>query len=135
MRLKRKKRSWNGENLIPLINIVFLMLIFFLAAGTLRPFEEENIKPAEANFTNEAVRPSGPVLLSAEGQITIDGVEQDEASLTSILQSRVAAGITSPLPVVADRNLAAGKLVEVIETAKTAGIEKIRLVTRRRTSP
>ena len=84
---------------------------------------------------NEAERPSGPVLIGADGQITVGGVEQDEASLTRMLQSRVTSGVVTPLPVVADRKLTAMKLVNVIEIAKTAGIRKIRLVTRKRPAP
>ena len=84
---------------------------------------------------NEAERPAGPVLIGADGQITVGGVEQDEASLTRMLQSRVTSGVVTPLPVVADRKLTAKKLVNVIEIAKTAGIRKIRLVTRKRPAP
>lgn len=134
MHLKRQKKKRDDENLIPLINIVFLMLIFFLAAGALRPFREDNVEPAEATFTQDGERPMGPVLISPDGQISVGGIEQDQDALKSLLQTRVASGNKSPLPVVADKNLDAEKLVDVIETAKAAGIKKIRLVTRKRSS-
>jgi biopolymer transport protein ExbD len=135
MRLKRKTRNRDEGNLIPLINIVFLILIFFLTAGMLRSFQAENIKPAEANFSKKGERPIGPVLIGSDGQISIHGIEHDEASLLSVLQGRVTVGITKPLPVVADKSLSADKLVEVIEIAKKAGIKKIRLVTQKRSKP
>ncbi|MEJ2227158.1 MAG: biopolymer transporter ExbD [Alphaproteobacteria bacterium] len=135
MRLKRKTRSQDEANLIPLINIVFLILIFFLAAGVLRSFHEENVSPAEANYSDKGERPIKPVLIGQDGQISVGGVEHDQASLKGVLQGRSTAGITSPLPVVADKNLAAEKLVEVIEAAKMAGIKKIRLVTQKRSAP
>ena len=67
MRLRRKRRQTNDENIIPLINIVFLMLIFFLVAGALRPFQEEGITPAQANAEHEKERPLQPVMIDAEG--------------------------------------------------------------------
>jgi biopolymer transport protein ExbD len=135
IRLKRKNKRHTEENLIPLINIVFLILVFFLAAGMLRSFKEENIKPATANLSHNTERPVGPVLIGANGQITVHGIEYDQKTLLGILQGRVSLGITNPLPVIADKDLAADKLVEVIETAKMAGIKKIRLVMRRRAAP
>lgn len=130
--LKRKRTGRDDGNLIPLVNIVFLMLIFFLAAGVLRSFEKENIVPPKANFSNVGERPIGPVIITSAGKLSIDGAEHDLPSLKRALQSRVSSGATSPLPVVADKNLAAHELVAVIETAKIAGIKKIRLVTQRR---
>lgn len=135
IRLKRKNKIHTEENLIPLINIVFLILVFFLAAGMLRSFKEENIKPATANLSHNTERPVGPVLIGTDGQVTIHGIEYDQSSLLGVLKGRVSLGITNPLPVIADKDLAADKLVEVIETAKAAGIKKIRLVTRRRAAP
>ena len=135
IRLKRKSKTQTEENLIPLINIVFLILVFFLAAGMLRSFNEENIKPAVANFSHNSERPVGPVLIGANGQTTIHGIEYDQSSLLGVLKGRVSLGITSPLPIIADKDLAADKLLEVIETAKMAGIKKIRLITRKRAAP
>jgi biopolymer transport protein ExbD len=133
MKLRHKKQTaTNDDNLIPLINVVFLMLIFFLAAGALRPFSEEGVKPATANETGNDERPSGPVLINAKGQVTIKGVEYEFSSLAGLFRHRVTSGQTTPLPIVADRGLTASKLVDVIEAAKAAGIKKIRLVTRRK---
>ncbi|MEP4474200.1 MAG: biopolymer transporter ExbD, partial [Lentilitoribacter sp.] len=35
MRLERRHKQKQQENTIPLINVVFLMLVFFLIAGTI----------------------------------------------------------------------------------------------------
>ncbi|PLX37871.1 MAG: biopolymer transporter ExbD [Hyphomicrobiales bacterium] len=135
MRLKRPYKKRDEENLIPLINIVFLMLILFLAAGVLRPFKEGSVSPAESSFSQQGERPMEPVLVDRSGRIFVGGEEHDPASLTSLLQSRRTAGMTNPVPVVADRDLPADQLVDVIEATKAAGVEKIRLVTRRRAMP
>ena len=132
MKLRKRSKKRDEENLIPLINVVFLMLIFFLAAGTLRSFQEEGVKPAQASIISNSERLTEPVLISASGQITVKGIEQDEASLVTLFQGRLASGANQPLAIVADRDLPASKLVDVIQAAKNAGIKKIRLVTRKR---
>ena len=39
MRLKHEKKEYHFETLLPLVNIVFLLLIFFLLAGAFQPPE------------------------------------------------------------------------------------------------
>jgi biopolymer transport protein ExbD len=131
IRPKRKKKNRNEENLIPLINIVFLILVFFLAAGMLRSFQEEEVRPPEANF-ERSKRPVEPILIDADGRITIHGIEHDQLSLRRILLSQASLGAIAPPPIVADRNLPAHKLLDII---KATGIKKIRLITRKRAAP
>jgi biopolymer transport protein ExbD len=55
----------------------------------------------------------------------------------AILRARAAgagagAGRGAPLPIVADHALEARKLVKIMRMVRQAGIEKIRLVTRKR---
>ena len=128
----KKKKAASEENLVPLINVVFLMLIFFLAAGALRPFREEGIKAPQATVSGHDERPLGPVLINASGKVSIKGVEQDKTVLVAFFAARVRSHVTQPLPIVADQHLPAIKLVEVLQAARSAGIKKIRLVTRKR---
>ena len=64
-----KARSGNDDNVIPLINIVFLMLIFFMLAGQITSTDLLNVMPP----TSEIQAPTTPlefeILMDAEGSI------------------------------------------------------------------
>jgi len=124
MRLTRPKPANRGEPTIALINIVFLMLIFFLIAGTLVPpqpeqleliatSEAENAPPPDTLFIN-----SDGELMQASGPVTVEEfmAAQDEGSTI-----RLAA----------DRNLAAARLIEVAAKLREAGAHRVVVVTER----
>ncbi len=51
---KEKKKSLNElVNLIPMINLVFLLLIFFLLTGVIQKKETEIVNRPFSNFSNE----------------------------------------------------------------------------------
>ena len=54
MALKKKIKQ---INLIPLINIIFLMLIFFMLAGTITTIDPYKIKVPESIIKNDPLTP------------------------------------------------------------------------------
>lgn len=134
-----------GENTIALINIVFLMLIFFLIAGTLAPPMEgdvELIRAAEAR----SVEPPRALFVTEAGVLKYEGAEITpeafvEKKKTEDIQHdqlvsdgfKVALEGQGPaVKVAADGRLPATRLVEIIDRLKTAGAGKIAVITERK---
>lgn len=69
------------EAMLPLVNVVLLLLVFFMVAGSLRPPEAFPLDPARAE--GEAIDPRGPlrVSLAADGRIALDGQEITRGAL------------------------------------------------------
>ena len=67
-----------GDNLLPMINVVFLLLIFFLISAEMTPPEPFEVSSPEAHLTEEA---NGSFILysDAQGRLAFNGVE-DAAS-------------------------------------------------------
>ena len=133
MRLDHQDPVPREANLVPLINVVFLMLVFFLIAGSLRPFMVRGVSPAETETAEPGERPQGPIAIDAEGAITAGGEPVAAQDLPALLKARAPLLGDQPLFVIADRALPATVLLDFLEAAKAAGIEKTRLITRRRT--
>jgi len=57
MRLQQPQKKPREENLVPLINFVFLMLVFFLVAGSLREFQSRGVKPVEIHQARISEKP------------------------------------------------------------------------------
>ncbi len=134
-----------AENTIALINIVFLMLIFFLIAGSLTPPLDPDVDLID---TTDA-RPVDPPLalfVTSKGELRYQGETVSVAAFVAQLQADdqpIAAAssdgdVGADLPqrpavrLAADGELAATRLVGVIDELKQAGAGRITIVTERK---
>lgn len=130
MLLEQTKRPRREENLVPLINIVFLMLIFFLIAATLKPFDKRDIEIAETSTLESGKMPRNVILISTDGDVFINDYLVPEDKLELALRPWVLrTTLEKPMMIIADRALEADKLITVLEAANKAGVKHIKLVT------
>ena len=119
-----------GIDISPLIDCVFILLIFFIVTTVF--VEETGVevnKPRaasrerlEKNSILIAVTPEGQVVYGGR-QIGVSGVQPQVKRL--LRQDQV------PVIVLADRGSASGKVIEVIEEAKRAGAKKVSIANER----
>ncbi|WP_422374709.1 ExbD/TolR family protein [Roseibium sp.] len=130
MRMKMQQRREPPENTIPLINVVFLMLIFFLFAGSIAKDDARKIEPPLNILEDETIRSTGALILTPDGK-TFYG--EDETSVTDWLERKEAAEEDEggPLKVAADGTLKANELEKILAELKAAGRSDIVLITRR----
>jgi len=133
MRLRqRKARRGADENLIPLINIVFLILIFFLVASTLRSFDPSGLELTRAEAESGADQGPNVLLAFADGRVELAGAPVSNDALRSRLTAFKRANPDMPLLIAPDQSLPAERLVEVAAAARAAGIADVMLVVRKR---
>lgn len=122
-------RHSDDERVLPLINVVFLLLIFFMIAGTFQSQPPLDLKPAESD-TTRAESPDAPgIYLDAQGGIAVG---ERVATMQSLAQAWAleAAGKSSDIAhVYADGDVEASRLVEVMERLRALGVETVQLMT------
>ncbi|MGG9998491.1 ExbD/TolR family protein [Pseudovibrio ascidiaceicola] len=123
MRLKTKPQKRTFENTIPLINIVFLMLIFFLFAGSIDRDDAKNVSPAETQEQSSRELIAGALIIAPDGTIT----QNEQPVLVEDLMP--LEGNKDPLMVVADRALSGQTLARTLAGLKKQGFSDITLVT------
>lgn len=123
-RIARKKKS---EPTIALINIVFLMLIFFLVAGTLAQPLDGELQLVETSDL-EGREPPDALVLHADGRLSYRG--ETQAAAAAFLVGREDED-QSAVKVVPDRNADADRLVEVSRALRAAGAQEVVIVTER----
>ena len=69
MQLQQPKKAVQQNSQLPLINIVFLMLIFFLLAGTIAPAYELDVAPPSAQQSPSDSPQGSTVYVSKEEKI------------------------------------------------------------------
>lgn len=115
------------EPTIPLINIVFLMLVFFMVAGTLTmPIDGQVTLVSTAELEGRA--PPDALLVHADGQITHSGVQVD--SLEGFFAG-LSAAEQDAFRLIPDRSLPADRLIGIVARLQGLGAQKVLLVTER----
>ncbi len=129
MEINRSKQGKKEVNMLPLINLVFLLLIFFLVAGTIEKFD---IIPLEI-----PVAESGKVL--DEGELVIILGQHDELIVNDeLLQEQEFADFIADklkenpdriITLKADARLPAQKMIWAMEVVRRAGGKNLSMVT------
>ncbi|ASM71746.1 MULTISPECIES: ExbD/TolR family protein [Roseobacteraceae] len=121
MRVRRKKSE--REPTIALINIVFLMLVFFMVAGTLAAPLDPELKLVEtANLQGEA--PADALVIGADGTLTHRGQPVDVAGFFAAVPA--AADTARMIP---DRAASAHVVIETARALRAAGAARVVIVT------
>ncbi len=125
MNFRNDSRSSVPEiDLTPLINIVFLMLIFFMLAGTLKP--SDNIQSAQMDGGSVVQDDMLVVSIDAQGILMIERNAIEIPALLQRLQSHsMSGGMVGIKP---DARLAAEQLMEVSELLRQSGFSQMTLI-------
>lgn len=125
--MRRIKRRKKAEPTIALINIVFLMLVFFLVAGTLAQPLDGDLKLIEtADLDGRA--PPDALVLHADGRASYRGAPvQDVTAFAAGLPEDQLARVK----IVPDRALDAIRLVSASRSLRAAGAGSVVIVTER----
>ena len=127
---RRQRPRGNGdESILPLTNVVFLLLIFFMLAGRLASPEAFDIQPPVSTSEAQARRDGLEIQLSAGGDIAIDGQAVDLDALEARVGEQIEANPALALRLKADGAGDATRVVAVMQALRDAGGEKLRLIT------
>lgn len=116
------------DSSLALINVVFLLLVFLLVAGSLRPPLPQEFEWAETTAEDEAEGAiQGSLALDKNGTVW-DGTNLLEATeLSNRLTSLAGAGGSLTLQV--DRRTSIRSLNVIADQARKAGLKKLTLIT------
>ncbi|WP_118138769.1 biopolymer transporter ExbD [Oceanicella sp. SM1341] len=120
MKLATPPKEPPRESIVPMINVVFLLLIFFLMTATLTPPEPLEIEPARSDAAEPGeVRPA--VFLSDEGEIAFREARGDAAIAAAVAEG---AGLIR-----ADADAPAQSVAKLLGALQAGGLTDLSLVT------
>jgi biopolymer transport protein ExbD len=128
---RKRPRYTPQAPLTALIDIVFLLLIYFLL--TTNFLAEEGIQVNLPRATSAAPREleEMTVLVDSDGAVHVGGHPVALGELFRAVQERLASDPETVVVVKADRSLVLDRVVQVMDVIKAAGAPRLRLATER----
>jgi biopolymer transport protein ExbD len=119
----------DDESVLPLINVVFLLLIFFMLAGQLTSADPFDIDPPQSRSDGTGETAELTVQLGADGQLALEGETMDPAALQAAVAEQVKDGESIRVRLKADADAEATEVVAVMERLRAAGLRRLKLLT------
>ena len=132
MRFKKDREEETSLGIAPLIDIVFLLLIFFMVTSHFDIATGVRIrlpKVSKKIFSEES-KNKITLVIDKSAQIYLEGKKIDQKTLQKKLQNLVNKGGIFHLILQADKDVLHGKVVEIMDVAKRAGIHSIIIAAR-----
>jgi biopolymer transport protein ExbD len=128
----RRRIATHGEeaeiNITPMLDIVFIMLIFFIVTTSF--VKEVGIdvnRPSNAPVQEQKMSEVIAIRIDETGMISVQNREVDIRAVRANIESELATKPEASVVVISDRDADAGLLVRVIDQARVAGAEKVSL--------
>ena len=130
MKFAGRKPLSGDVNLVPLINIVFLLLIFFMVSSTFITPDEFNIDLPESEQVQVSQLQPIVVLIGVDGGLALNNRELDLDDLELSLAAALAIDPDAEVLIRADAEATTADVVNVLRGARAVGIERVAMATR-----
>lgn len=127
---EHSKRRQSDDNVIPLINVVFLMLIFFMLAGQISATDAFPVSVPISEREQAASLSEREILMSANGELALDNQPHTLETLEHALRSHLQI---EPLSLVlkVDADTTAAQVRPLLQMLTAAEVKHLRLYTQR----
>jgi len=121
----QKDTSDVGVNLTPLIDMVFILLIFFLVTASFTKEAGINVDRPSAQTATRQERGNLVIAISQNGEIWIDNKQVDLRSVRAHVQRLHAQNPEGTVIITADQQSRSGLMVDVMDQVRLAGVSNI----------
>ena len=129
MRYRENKETIQDLNISPLIDMVFILLIFFMVSTTfVKDMKLELERPAASSSTTASTK-AVRIYIDNSGQVYLDGTSIQPWVIQTRLRDLLKSKTQKSVLVVTDENVPSGKLVEVVDQARLAGASDVGVAT------
>lgn len=118
-------------NMAPLIDMVFILLIFFLVTTTFVRETGVEVDRPQAQTATRREQAGLLVGITASGEVYIEGRRVDMRSVRGLVERFLAETPEGGVVVVADKASPAGRVIEALDQARLAGADKVAVAARK----
>ncbi|BBO16333.1 biopolymer transport protein ExbD [Candidatus Brocadia pituitae] len=125
MRFREKRITKSIINLTPMVDMLFLILLFFLVTSSF--IEQPNIKlelPSTKYAATSKIE-ERTLTISQDGRLFYQNKPVERKDLVTVLKDAFSRQDDKTLVLRADKNVSYGVVVDVMDAAKGAGLRRI----------
>ena len=129
--LKRRGQSDDESdiNLTPMLDVVFIMLIFFIVTATFIKQPGQNVLRPDAETAEQKPTVAMLIAITPNGEIWIDKKRVDPATVRAHIEKLHAENPKGGLVIQADKKSTNEKLMAVLNAARAAGLQEVAIST------
>lgn len=132
MEFERKNHNHVHINIAPLVDVVFLLLLFFMLTSHLMQEPAIKIKLPESKTSETKNETINTVFIGRDGSIYYQNVKVGLGDLQGAILSSLQNPEKDFLRIKADKDVNVGLLVSVIDEVRLAGVRNFSILTERR---
>jgi biopolymer transport protein ExbD len=129
MRFREKADADQNIDISPLIDMVFILLIFFMVSTTFVKDMKIDIERPGAASSQQASTKALHIHVDRGGDVFVDGQPVRPWMLQSRVRDFVRSSATKTVLVITDRRVAAEKLIEVVDQCRLGGATDVGVAT------
>lgn len=130
MKIVTSQRRRELVNITPLIDVVFILLVFFMLAGAIERPEELEVSPPVSESELASNVEDVVILISEDGSVAFQGtVMPNDAELVRTATVWFAVRPDSSIQLKADADADAARVIQVMELLREAGAQYLVLLT------
>ncbi len=130
--IKRQKNS--EEHILPLINVVFLLLIFFMIAGRLTTSDPFKIDPSKSISSTKVNQETVIIHIAEDGKLAFQNIEVSQEELNNKITRYLRENPHAVPRIKVSGYYAAGKVLTIMTDLRKIGVEKVSLITQLETT-
>ncbi len=133
IRVETRRRSTADIDIAPLVDCVFLLLIFFLLTSSFSEKRGLKITVPRSATAEQAEKETIEITVSDAGEVMLDGRAVSKKGLTEALKAKVEKEGKKPVFMLADRQVPLGDVTEVMDSIRASSLETVSIATQRKT--
>lgn len=130
MEFERRLKPQVNVDLVPMIDIVFQLVVFFMLSSTLVSRDAITVDLPSATTADEIVTESVSLIVRSSDELVLNGVRYTFDELDAALASDVDRLIPGTISIEAAADQEYGTLIAVLDLLRRNGVEAAGLITR-----
>ena len=127
MRMRHQQDEDTGIDLTPMLDVVFIMLIFFIVTSSFIKESGVDVQRPQAETASPQDKGNILIAITADGQVWMDKKVVDVRSVRAHVERMRVDQPDGAVVVQADQDARTGLVVQVMDQARLAGVQDVAL--------
>ena len=129
MEFKRRRYNHSYLNIAPLVDVVFLLLLFFMLTSHFIEEQSIRVRLPESRTSEYTERAGIRIFINEKGDVILNRKKVKVDDLHTLLKEQISLDKTKNVEIRADRDVKVSLLMKVIDEIRLAGINDFNIVT------